>query len=185
MVEMANLGESVVRCLNPECGKVTCRWCQEDDHRPLKCDEVEKDGEVRIRQFLEKQMAERNMRRCPNPKCMKPCERIEGCNHMKCPCGTHFCWLCGERVNAVRPYDHYKDGSEGGGTDNQSSRCKVWGEPAWYKKAKETAREDADRALQEYLNDNPELKEIMQRRAHVFKRTLGHLTGVDGKRRKR
>lgn len=26
---------------------------------------------------------------------------------MSCPCGTVFCWLCSEIINAVDPYEHY------------------------------------------------------------------------------
>ena len=34
--------DGIVRCLDPECGKITCRWCMQPEHGPLKCDEVEK-----------------------------------------------------------------------------------------------------------------------------------------------
>lgn len=35
----------------------------------------------------------------PCPNCKKPITKIGGCNHMKCLCGTAFCWLCGEEIN--------------------------------------------------------------------------------------
>lgn len=185
MVEMTDPTDCVVRCLDPECGKVTCRWCKEPDHRPLRCEEVEKDGEVRIRTFLEEHVAEGVMKRCPNPKCRKPCEKIEGCNHITCPCGTHSCYLCGEKINASKPYDHYKDGSEGGGKNDATSRCTVYGVPAWAKKAAETARAEADKALEEYLKDNPELQDIMHKRQDVLKRTLSHVTETGAKQKKK
>jgi len=28
------------------------------------------------------------------PKCGKAIEKNGGCNHMSCPCGHHFCWVC-------------------------------------------------------------------------------------------
>jgi hypothetical protein len=36
------------------------------------------------------------------PVCLTGVERIEGCFHMRCPCGTHFCFECGEQLYA--PY---------------------------------------------------------------------------------
>merc|ERR1719272_2739156 len=139
--------------MDPDCGKTTCRWCQEDDHRPLRCDEVEKDAEVKIRTFLEEKMAESITRRCPN--CKKPHDKIKGCNHMRCPCGTHSCYLCGEKINPTRPYDHYKDGSKGGGTDNKKSGCTTYGTPAWAEKSELQARVAAEKAMEEYLEENP------------------------------
>lgn len=185
MVQMTDPTDCVVRCFDPECGKVTCRWCKEPDHRPLRCEEVEKDGEVRIRTFLEEHVAEGVMKRCPNPKCRKPCEKTEGCNHITCPCGTHSCYLCGEKINASKPYDHYKDGSQGGGANNSISRCTVYGVPAWAKKAEETARAEADKALEAYLKENPELQDIMHKRQDVLKRTLSHVTETGAKHKKK
>lgn len=171
LVEMNDPHESTVTCLVPECGKVTCRWCQEDDHHPLRCEEVEKDAEVRARVFLEERMAEATLRRCPNPKCKKPWLKTEGCNHIRCPCGTHGCWLCGEEIDKTRPYDHYKDGHVGGGKDAKDSRCIVYGTPAWAKKTEEQVRAEADEALKEYLKASPEIHQIVQNRADVLKRT--------------
>jgi len=188
MVEMSDPHDSVVRCLDPECGKVTCRWCQEENHPGLRCDQVEKDGEVKIRTFLEEHMAETFLRRCPNPKCKKPYERIEGCNHIKCPCGTHSCYLCGKQVDKKRGYDHFKDGHVGGGKDNESSRCTVYNTPAWARPNSKEAQAEAEKALQEYLKDDPELQEIMEGKGKdVVKRTLSHISpsGSQTKRRRK
>eukprot|EP00930_Biecheleria_cincta_P029871 TRINITY_DN20729_c0_g1_i1.p1 TRINITY_DN20729_c0_g1~~TRINITY_DN20729_c0_g1_i1.p1 ORF type:complete len:511 (+),score=91.28 TRINITY_DN20729_c0_g1_i1:72-1604(+) len=171
MVEMSDHNDSVVVCLDPECGKVTCRWCRQPEHSPLRCSEVEKDSETRIRTFLEERMAEAHLRRCPNPTCRKPYEKTEGCNHMRCPCGTRCCFLCGEELDKNRPYDHFKDGHLGGGRDKSGSRCVVYGTPAWAQKSTAQLKEDAERALDQYLKDNPELEEV------------AHLSG--GARRKR
>jgi len=35
-------GNKVFTCLNPECGKESCRLCQEISHIPLRCEEVKK-----------------------------------------------------------------------------------------------------------------------------------------------
>lgn len=34
------------------------------------------------------------------PGCKTGIERVEGCFHITCPCGTHFCYLCGEEIFA-------------------------------------------------------------------------------------
>src|SRR5690348_2365825 len=46
------------------------------------------------------------------PKCNKPIEKNGGCNHMSCPCGHHFCWVCSGDFDH-KTYNHscgrYKD----------------------------------------------------------------------------
>jgi hypothetical protein len=32
------------------------------------------------------------------PGCQTGIERSEGCFHMSCKCGTHFCYECGEQI---------------------------------------------------------------------------------------
>lgn len=29
-------------------------------------------------------------------RCLVRVEKRDGCNHMACKCGAHFCWKCGE-----------------------------------------------------------------------------------------
>lgn len=132
MVEMSSQSDVVVRCLSPDCLRVSCRRCGEPDHRPLRCDEVERDDELRLRKFVEEKMNEL-CRRCP--QCHKPYEKMDGCNKMTClACKTIFCYLCGEKIDKHRPYDHFKDGITAGGKNNRESRCVVVGTPAWAKK---------------------------------------------------
>lgn len=35
---------------------------------------------------------------CPNEKCKRRVELSDGCNHMRCVCRMHFCFVCGEPV---------------------------------------------------------------------------------------
>lgn len=35
----------------------------------------------------------------PCPSCGRMITKSGGCNHMKCMCGTNFCWLCGKQVD--------------------------------------------------------------------------------------
>ena len=46
------------RCHDPDCGKESCRLCRELSHIPLRCDEIEKDNEVRKRTYIENKMTE-------------------------------------------------------------------------------------------------------------------------------
>lgn len=54
-------------------------------------------------------MALRNLPKCPN--CSAPTYRIDGCNHITCPCGTHWCYECRFSANyAAAIYDHFVPG---------------------------------------------------------------------------
>ncbi|CAE7237164.1 RNF216 [Symbiodinium natans] len=183
MVQMTDHNDGVVKCLDPECGKITCRWCMKPEHNPLKCDEVENDGETRIRTFLEEKMAEVALRRCPNKRCRKPYEREEGCNHIKCPCGTHSCYLCGAELDKKRPYDHYKDGHLGGGKNDTSSRCIVYGTPAWSEKTAKQKQQETEEALKQYLKENPELQDIVAGTSAAKKKRLKQLMQTTPERR--
>ncbi|XP_023320603.1 uncharacterized protein LOC111695487 [Eurytemora carolleeae] len=88
--------EKLIRCGNPDCAKVSCRLCKEENHLPLRCDEVEKDEEVKARTKLENQMTEAMVRICH--KCKKRFFKTEGCNLMHCDCGATMCYLCRKPV---------------------------------------------------------------------------------------
>lgn len=55
-------GYSVFTCLNPDCMKESCRSCKEPSHIPLRCDEIEKDGDVQARTYVENKMTEALLR---------------------------------------------------------------------------------------------------------------------------
>ncbi|KAL6654618.1 hypothetical protein ACP70R_008083 [Stipagrostis hirtigluma subsp. patula] len=71
-----------------------CFRCGEEAHRPVTCDTV--------RAWLLKNSSDSenanwllaNTKHCP--KCRRPIEKNEGCNHMTCrpPCRHRFCWIC-------------------------------------------------------------------------------------------
>ncbi|KAJ7136564.1 hypothetical protein C8R44DRAFT_695487 [Mycena epipterygia] len=50
---------------------------------------------------------------CPNPDCGFGIEKVKGCNHIHCVCGTHFCFACGEKSSLEEIYGHMN--SEHGG----------------------------------------------------------------------
>ena len=43
---------------------------------------------------------EEGLQVCPNTRCGRLIEKIEGCDHMTCTCGTYFCYNCGEELNS-------------------------------------------------------------------------------------
>ena len=43
-------------------------------------------------------------KRCPG--CKQIISKIEGCDHMICVCGTHFCYRCNQKLDSVDPYFH-------------------------------------------------------------------------------
>ncbi|KZO94985.1 hypothetical protein CALVIDRAFT_546095 [Calocera viscosa TUFC12733] len=46
----------------------------------------------------------------PCPGCQVFVEKSFGCNHMTCAkCGCHYCFSCGQKVNAQNPYAHFND----------------------------------------------------------------------------
>lgn len=81
-----------------KCKKVTCVECKgskslhpsPDQHPELLSEE---DKEL---------MKSKGWKQCPNARCRKMIEKITGCEHMKCECGTHFCYKCGRHLNLVQ-----------------------------------------------------------------------------------
>ncbi|KAJ6024240.1 hypothetical protein N7540_005037 [Penicillium herquei] len=44
----------------------------------------------------------------PCPTCNVPCQKLMGCNHMRCrQCDTHFCYLCSSWLSSDNPYQHF------------------------------------------------------------------------------
>lgn len=78
------------------------RLCKELNHVPLKCDEVLKEDEARLK--LEEKMTEALVRICY--KCKKPFFKEEGCNKMTCVCGASMCYLCSTPL-ANGDYKHF------------------------------------------------------------------------------
>ena len=56
-------------------------------------------------------MARNRVTRCPDCGCV--IEKIDGCNHMACRCGAHFCWQCGEAYKSSEIYDHMRNAHGG------------------------------------------------------------------------
>lgn len=82
-----------IRC---PCQFIWCWSCGEESHRPADCKTV---MQWNIKNSAESEnigWIRANTKKCP--KCHKPIEKNQGCNHMVCSkaggCGHEFCWLC-------------------------------------------------------------------------------------------
>lgn len=78
------------------------RLCNEPNHIPLRCEEVEKEKETSYRTFVENKMTEAMIRTCWH--CKKRFFKVEGCNKMTCTCGASMCYLCRK---PIKDYDHF------------------------------------------------------------------------------
>jgi len=91
IMESAPEQNPTFRCRHPDCGKESCRICHEISHVPLRCDQVEKDDEVKKRIFIENKMSEAMFRRCY--KCSRPVIKNGGCHEVTCSCGATMCYF--------------------------------------------------------------------------------------------
>lgn len=45
----------------------------------------------------------------PCPGCGIETEKVSGCDHLECPCGTHWCFFCGEKQDEDGIYSHMSE----------------------------------------------------------------------------
>ena len=102
----------------PLCQKFYCLKCKTEWHENLTCKEYQKekkykenkDDKINKKKFNEYVKGNR-CKQCP--KCKRWVEKNKGCDHITCPCGTHFCYRCGELRDSINPYNHQcKDQNE-------------------------------------------------------------------------
>jgi hypothetical protein len=79
-----------VQCNDRRCLQVTCLRCNEICSGPRRhqCDPFNA-----CREHVCSAMKSLIARQCP--KCRRWIHKYAGCNHMTCPCGAQFCYLCG------------------------------------------------------------------------------------------
>ncbi|KAF9441319.1 hypothetical protein P691DRAFT_813162 [Macrolepiota fuliginosa MF-IS2] len=89
----------------PSCFSEICTACNEESHAGVTCAEkrAHKDPGEQER-LLAVWATDNNAKQCPS--CRAWVEKTEGCNHMSCKCGVHFCWICLGAFDAGRIYDH-------------------------------------------------------------------------------
>jgi len=144
-------------CENPKCRLAFCRTCYKSWHGPLQRCHPRDPTELSAEEKASYDYIAKNTSPCPY--CNAATSKTQGCNHMRCyQCDTHFCYLCGDWLDAGNPYQHFNRAGfpcyqrlwdmEGG--DNGEGNAFV-GARHWEQMAREVAREadEADaRALQ-------------------------------------
>lgn len=77
------------------------------------------------------------------PGCEKEIFQAEGCNHMTCrpPCGTHFCFICGDRV-AAHQSGHWQRG--GCPRFGVSGPRRIWDDPGEHSEDEDDRPEGED-----------------------------------------
>ncbi|CAG8564807.1 10844_t:CDS:2 [Paraglomus brasilianum] len=143
---------NVFRCLNPECGKVSCLLCNRESRPHHKCYEKEQDS---LRLYVERAMAEAVKRTCP--KCHVSFTKADGCNKMTCRCGYVMCYLCRKDLRQ-ESYAHFCDHFR----PVPGQKCKKCNKCDLYKPEDEekVVREAATKARAEFMRTHPEFKNI-------------------------
>mmetsp|Transcript_29637 Transcript_29637/g.40075 ORF Transcript_29637/g.40075 Transcript_29637/m.40075 type:complete len:91 (-) Transcript_29637:306-578(-) len=76
-----------------ECGNQFCFLCGRSSHKPCDCDIASKWDEKNSAESENMTWIMANTKSCP--KCKRPIEKNQGCNHMTCQaCKAEFCWVC-------------------------------------------------------------------------------------------
>ena len=78
-------GPDLAEC--PRCATATCQHCRDAFHPGTECPADVATQQARVLATA------RGWKACPT--CSSMVERSSGCNHMRCRCGTQFCYGCG------------------------------------------------------------------------------------------
>lgn len=96
----------------PSCLRSVCSACRSVPHDGVTCFEweINQNSEVQKADVLLEKWAGRkgkDVHRCP--KCNAMIEKNKGCNHIRCHCGAHICWVCIQSFpNADSVYSHIR-----------------------------------------------------------------------------
>lgn len=113
--------DRIFNCQNPDCGRATCRRCNQDAHCPKSCEEVKADKGLDARHRIEEARSNRVMRKCP--KCSVKIIKELGCNKMICTsCRSIMCYACNADITKGKEggYEHFH---------KPGSKCKLYDEP--------------------------------------------------------
>ncbi|KAK0234209.1 hypothetical protein IW262DRAFT_139595 [Armillaria fumosa] len=83
---------SLLRC--PSCFSEICSSCGEDSHVGKSCEEARILNNTAEQERLSEAwiIQQNGIKKCPS--CSRLLDKIDGCNHVKCRCGSHICWRC-------------------------------------------------------------------------------------------
>jgi hypothetical protein len=70
-----------------------CTTCKTEGHEGQTCEEYQIATNPELdAQKLQEWKDKSDVRTCPN--CKASVQKVDGCDHMTCRCGTHWCWKC-------------------------------------------------------------------------------------------
>ena len=82
----------------PLCKKSYCLKCKVEWHKGMTCEENQKAKTYDENdQKFDDYVKGNNFKQCP--RCKRWVEKISGCNHILCRCGSNFCYNCGQDYN--------------------------------------------------------------------------------------
>ena len=93
----------------PLCKKSYCLKCKTEWHKNQTCQEYQEfhnmtyDEKINQKKF-DDYVKGNKCKQCPT--CKRWVEKNNGCDHISCLCGTHFCYRCGEVRDSKNPYNH-------------------------------------------------------------------------------
>ena len=110
---VGSIRKRTVVCAN---GHRFCYKCKGPPHTPVSCGDTKKwealcakaGGEENVDML--KQMANNDIKPCPNPKCNVATQKISGCMYLHCSsCKCNWCWQCGQWGGKAvdRPEPHH------------------------------------------------------------------------------
>nr|XP_018912992.1 PREDICTED: uncharacterized protein LOC109041192 isoform X2 [Bemisia tabaci] len=139
--------DKIFKCQNTDCMKESCRLCNLESHIPLRCDEVERDADVKARLLIEEKMTEALARECYN--CKAKFIKEDGCNKMTCGhCGKLSCYICRQPVT---DYSHFN--GDGG---DRVDKCPLWSDNDLLHV--DAVRLTAEAVKNKLIKENPGLK---------------------------
>lgn len=86
------------------CNQSSCSKYRNKEHSGLSCAQFQNhqrretlrtEKEERFRTELEEVRTAARIRKCPN--CKRSIIKVDGCDHITCPCGVSFCYRCQKR----------------------------------------------------------------------------------------
>ncbi|KAI9790643.1 MAG: translation termination inhibitor protein itt1 [Peltula sp. TS41687] len=102
--DMPPPSERVAVC--EDCSYAFCRVCHAGWHGELTRCWPRKVAELNAEEQATQDYLKEYSSSCPT--CNARCQKTMGCNHMVCfKCQSHFCYLCGTRLDERNPYKHF------------------------------------------------------------------------------
>ncbi|KAF9000394.1 hypothetical protein BDQ17DRAFT_1282031 [Cyathus striatus] len=97
--------EKVTELQCPSCLVSVCSACDTEAHTGMTCEESRISRNPMEQERLNDEWAKANgVKKCP--RCQVLVQKTEGCNHMSCRCGAHFCWICNGVFERGDIYSH-------------------------------------------------------------------------------